>query len=140
MRDVLVLLGIVGEGLQVLHDASECAVRLLHVLLVRLAKPADLLHEQLLVMKSVALLLGEVRLGRLELVDDLVALLGDRLAYLEHSRDLGGALALGRNRVRRRRALPTLALADDLDKDRLGIGRAPFESMFGCVALTSLRP
>ena len=36
-------------------------------------------------MKSVALLLDEVRLGRLELVDDLVALLGDRLAHLEHT-------------------------------------------------------
>ena len=64
-----------------------------------------------MVLQCVALLLGEVRLRRLELADDLVALLGDRLAHLEHFRDLSGVLALDRNRARQgpfpRLRLPT---------------------------------
>ena len=55
-----------------------------------LANPFDLVHKQLLVLCCVVLLLGEVRLGRLELADDLVALLGGSLAHLEDFRDLAG--------------------------------------------------
>ena len=121
-----------------LHDAGERVARLRHVLLARLANPADFLHEQPLVMHSVvALLLGEVRLGRLLLAGDLVAFLGDRLAHLERIRDLAGVLTPDRNRARRR-ALPLALAADELGKGRVVGGRALVENVW--VALRSLGP